>query len=142
MDTPLYNYYFIFCIAKFMILFMIINQLTNMFATYGATIDFTCLEMRDSEQPSSCLCAPEELVIFFPPPFVFSPLFIIYYWLILCRSTKLWKLHRALILVCVKLVSFFYMRLFIYFWQLTREKMHFLATIRLHTNKFSIHFVF
>lgn len=38
------------------------TPLTNMFARYGAAIDFTCLEMRDSEQPSSCLCAPEELV--------------------------------------------------------------------------------
>ncbi len=37
-------------------------QITEMFAKHGVMIDFTCLEMRDSEQPASCLCAPEELV--------------------------------------------------------------------------------
>jgi len=36
--------------------------ITAMFAKHGAMIDFTCLEMRDSEQPASCMCAPEELV--------------------------------------------------------------------------------
>eukprot|EP01111_Echinosteliopsis_oligospora_P015173 TRINITY_DN5902_c0_g1_i1.p1 TRINITY_DN5902_c0_g1~~TRINITY_DN5902_c0_g1_i1.p1 ORF type:complete len:450 (-),score=99.33 TRINITY_DN5902_c0_g1_i1:87-1436(-) len=38
------------------------SPITDMFAKYGAYIDFTCLEMKDSEQPTSCLCGPEELV--------------------------------------------------------------------------------
>lgn len=29
---------------------------------YNATFDFTCLEMKDSEQPSECKCGPYELV--------------------------------------------------------------------------------
>jgi len=38
------------------------TPITSMFGKHGAAIDFTCLEMRDSEQPASCLCAPQELV--------------------------------------------------------------------------------
>lgn len=38
------------------------TPITQMFAKHNVFIDFTCLEMRDSEQPSSCNCAPEELV--------------------------------------------------------------------------------
>ncbi|GAM22352.1 hypothetical protein SAMD00019534_055270 [Acytostelium subglobosum LB1] len=37
-------------------------MISNMFAKHGVSFDFTCLEMRDSEQPSDCLCRPEELV--------------------------------------------------------------------------------
>ena len=33
-----------------------------MFKQYNATFDFTCLEMKDSEQPASCKCGPFELV--------------------------------------------------------------------------------
>jgi hypothetical protein len=36
--------------------------IAQMFKKYGVTFDFTCLEMRDSEQPPSCYCGPEELV--------------------------------------------------------------------------------
>jgi len=35
--------------------------ITQMFAKYGATLDFTCMEMRDSEQPGNCACGPYEL---------------------------------------------------------------------------------
>jgi beta-amylase len=38
------------------------TAITKMFAKYNVWMDFTCLEMRDSEQPASCLCGPEELV--------------------------------------------------------------------------------
>ena len=34
----------------------------DVFAKHGAVIDFTCLEMRDNEQPSDCDCGPYELV--------------------------------------------------------------------------------
>jgi len=38
-------------------------SIAKMFAsTADAGIDFTCLEMADAEQPSSCACGPEELV--------------------------------------------------------------------------------
>ncbi|EFA86518.1 predicted protein [Heterostelium album PN500] len=37
-------------------------DIATMFAKHGVAFDFTCLEMRDSEQPASCLCRPEELV--------------------------------------------------------------------------------
>lgn len=33
-----------------------------MLKEYNTTFDFTCLEMKDSEQPSSCKCGPYELV--------------------------------------------------------------------------------
>jgi len=38
------------------------EQIASVFAKYGANIDFTCLEMLDSEQPSSCACGPQEVV--------------------------------------------------------------------------------
>lgn len=34
----------------------------KMLKEYNTTFDFTCLEMKDSEQPSSCKCGPFELV--------------------------------------------------------------------------------
>jgi beta-amylase len=38
-------------------------QIAKMLAKHNATFDFTCLEMRDSEQQgANCRCAPEELV--------------------------------------------------------------------------------
>eukprot|EP00048_Salpingoeca_helianthica_P010065 m.143837 g.143837 ORF g.143837 m.143837 type:complete len:483 (-) comp14996_c0_seq6:192-1640(-) len=37
-------------------------DLAKAFAGVGAGMDFTCLEMLDSEQPASCDCAPFELV--------------------------------------------------------------------------------
>eukprot|EP00761_Pharyngomonas_kirbyi_P013846 gb/GECH01013875.1/.p1 GENE.gb/GECH01013875.1/~~gb/GECH01013875.1/.p1 ORF type:complete len:482 (+),score=107.54 gb/GECH01013875.1/:1-1446(+) len=36
--------------------------IAKMFSKYNVVFDFTCLEMRDSEQPSSCDCGPQELV--------------------------------------------------------------------------------
>jgi beta-amylase len=33
-----------------------------MCARHNATFDFTCFEMKDSEQPSDCKCGPYELV--------------------------------------------------------------------------------
>lgn len=33
-----------------------------MFAKHGAVMDFTALEMQDSEQPAHCDCGPYELV--------------------------------------------------------------------------------
>jgi len=33
-----------------------------MFKKYNAQLDFTCLEMKDSNMPANCLCGPEELV--------------------------------------------------------------------------------
>lgn len=36
--------------------------LADMFATHGASLDFTCLEMRNSEQPAECKSNPEMLV--------------------------------------------------------------------------------
>jgi len=37
-------------------------ELAEMFATHNTAVDFTCLEMKDSEQPSECASGPEELV--------------------------------------------------------------------------------
>jgi beta-amylase len=37
-------------------------ELAEMFAKHDTAVDFTCLEMKDSEQPSSCASGPEELV--------------------------------------------------------------------------------
>lgn len=37
-------------------------ELADMFATHDTSVDFTCLEMKDSEQPSECASGPEELV--------------------------------------------------------------------------------
>jgi len=37
-------------------------ELAEMFATHDTAVDFTCLEMKDSEQPSECASGPEELV--------------------------------------------------------------------------------
>ncbi|KAK8547976.1 hypothetical protein V6N12_060904 [Hibiscus sabdariffa] len=36
--------------------------IAQMLARYGAVFNFTCLEMRDHEQPQDALCAPEKLV--------------------------------------------------------------------------------
>ena len=36
--------------------------IAQMFKRYDVMFDFTCLEMKDSEQPASCSCGPEELV--------------------------------------------------------------------------------
>eukprot|EP01125_Pyxidicula_operculata_P021785 TRINITY_DN8637_c0_g1_i1.p1 TRINITY_DN8637_c0_g1~~TRINITY_DN8637_c0_g1_i1.p1 ORF type:complete len:445 (-),score=89.28 TRINITY_DN8637_c0_g1_i1:135-1469(-) len=38
------------------------NQIAAMFSKYGVTFDFTCFEMRDSEQPGYACSGPEELV--------------------------------------------------------------------------------
>jgi len=38
------------------------TPIAQMFKKYGVTFDFTCLEMKDSQFPSSCYCGPEELV--------------------------------------------------------------------------------
>jgi beta-amylase len=40
----------------------IYQDLASMFTSNNATFDFTCLEMKDSEQPSECKCGPYELV--------------------------------------------------------------------------------
>merc|ERR1712137_73404 len=37
-------------------------ELADVFKDHEAALDFTCLEMRDSEQDSSCFSGPEELV--------------------------------------------------------------------------------
>mmetsp|Transcript_16713 Transcript_16713/g.27925 ORF Transcript_16713/g.27925 Transcript_16713/m.27925 type:complete len:450 (+) Transcript_16713:51-1400(+) len=37
-------------------------DLASMFTSNNATFDFTCLEMKDNEQPSECKCGPYELV--------------------------------------------------------------------------------
>lgn len=36
--------------------------IAHMLARYGAIFNFTCIEMRDHEQPEDALCAPEKLV--------------------------------------------------------------------------------
>jgi beta-amylase len=36
--------------------------IAQMFARHGATLNFTCIEMRDSEQPMYALCSPEGLL--------------------------------------------------------------------------------
>lgn len=36
--------------------------IANMLARHGAIFNFTCIEMRDHEQPQDALCAPEKLV--------------------------------------------------------------------------------
>jgi beta-amylase len=36
--------------------------IAQMFAKHGVTLNFTCIEMRDFEQPSHALCSPENLV--------------------------------------------------------------------------------
>lgn len=36
--------------------------IAQMLARYGAIFNFTCIEMRDQEQPQDALCAPEKLV--------------------------------------------------------------------------------
>ena len=33
-----------------------------MFQSHGASFDFTCMEMLDSEQPAQCECGPFQLV--------------------------------------------------------------------------------
>ena len=38
------------------------GELGAVFKEHGAALDFTCLEMRDTEQDSSCSSGPEELV--------------------------------------------------------------------------------
>jgi len=38
------------------------GELASVFASHKADVDFTCLEMADSEQSSSCASGPEELV--------------------------------------------------------------------------------
>eukprot|EP01123_Difflugia_compressa_P005794 TRINITY_DN17901_c0_g1_i1.p1 TRINITY_DN17901_c0_g1~~TRINITY_DN17901_c0_g1_i1.p1 ORF type:complete len:454 (-),score=67.50 TRINITY_DN17901_c0_g1_i1:42-1211(-) len=39
------------------------DRLASMFAKHSVSFDFTCLEMRDNEQPgSTCCCSPENLV--------------------------------------------------------------------------------
>merc|ERR1712107_66210 len=38
------------------------QELSRIFKTAGAALDFTCLEMRDSEQQASCKSHPQELV--------------------------------------------------------------------------------
>eukprot|EP00744_Colponema_vietnamica_P004728 GILI01007003.1.p2 GENE.GILI01007003.1~~GILI01007003.1.p2 ORF type:complete len:498 (+),score=163.82 GILI01007003.1:171-1496(+) len=38
------------------------QPIARMFAKYKATFDFTCLEMKNQEQPSECQCGPEQLV--------------------------------------------------------------------------------
>jgi beta-amylase len=40
----------------------IYGDIANLLAKNNATFDFTCLEMKDSEQPSECACGPFELV--------------------------------------------------------------------------------
>lgn len=45
------------------IFFKIKKKIAKLFAKYNVFFDFTCFEMRDSEQTSgNCRCAPEELV--------------------------------------------------------------------------------
>ncbi|CAM6030126.1 unnamed protein product [Sphagnum balticum] len=36
--------------------------IAQMFAKHGVTLNFTCIEMRDVEQPAQALCSPEHLV--------------------------------------------------------------------------------
>lgn len=38
------------------------KELAEMFKKHDTAVDFTCLEMKDSEQPSECASGPEELV--------------------------------------------------------------------------------
>jgi len=38
------------------------SEIADVFKSHGAALDFTCLEMRDSEQDSSCASSPENLV--------------------------------------------------------------------------------
>eukprot|EP00602_Paraphysomonas_sp_CaronLab_P004130 CAMPEP_0185024838 /NCGR_PEP_ID=MMETSP1103-20130426/8028_1 /TAXON_ID=36769 /ORGANISM="Paraphysomonas bandaiensis, Strain Caron Lab Isolate" /LENGTH=403 /DNA_ID=CAMNT_0027557903 /DNA_START=155 /DNA_END=1366 /DNA_ORIENTATION=+ len=38
------------------------GEIASMVSAVNATFDFTCLEMKDSEQPAECLCGPYELV--------------------------------------------------------------------------------
>jgi len=38
------------------------TPILQMFKKYGAMLDFTCLEMKDSQMPASCECGPEELI--------------------------------------------------------------------------------
>lgn len=40
----------------------IYSEVAQMLNSYNVTFDFTCLEMKDSEQPSECKCGPYELV--------------------------------------------------------------------------------
>lgn len=40
------------------------QTLARVFKEYDIKLDFTCLEMRNSEQPGNCACAPEDLVHF------------------------------------------------------------------------------
>lgn len=37
-------------------------DIANMFKKYNIEFQFTCLEMKDQDQPSDCACGPEELV--------------------------------------------------------------------------------
>mmetsp|Transcript_19937 Transcript_19937/g.52917 ORF Transcript_19937/g.52917 Transcript_19937/m.52917 type:complete len:567 (-) Transcript_19937:143-1843(-) len=39
------------------------NEIADIFAEYGAFFDFTCLEMRNTEQPAECSSNPEMLVV-------------------------------------------------------------------------------
>jgi len=43
-------------------MYIFLFQIAKMFSLHNVTFDFTALEMKDSLQPSNCLCAPEELV--------------------------------------------------------------------------------
>ncbi|KAL2652859.1 hypothetical protein R1flu_020987 [Riccia fluitans] len=36
--------------------------IAEMFSRYGVTLNFTCIEMKDAEQPESALCSPEGLL--------------------------------------------------------------------------------
>lgn len=36
--------------------------IANMFGRHGAILNFTCIEMRDTEQPAEALCSPEKLI--------------------------------------------------------------------------------
>jgi beta-amylase len=40
----------------------IYGEIATLLAKNNATFDFTCLEMKDSEQPAECACGPFELV--------------------------------------------------------------------------------
>ena len=40
----------------------IYQELAQLLSPFNATFDFTCLEMKDSEQPAECKCGPYELV--------------------------------------------------------------------------------
>lgn len=40
----------------------IYGDVAKMLASSNATLDFTCMEMKDSEQPAECKCGPYELV--------------------------------------------------------------------------------